>query len=46
VRIKTRFGMRRRKVIEQSVPARLSHLPQYANGMRPMRFIEGFAPKS
>lgn len=45
VRIRTLWGMRRRKIITAPLPAHLSHLPQYAGGARPFRYVEGFCPK-
>ncbi|QPH54674.1 type IV secretory system conjugative DNA transfer family protein [Pontivivens ytuae] len=44
VRIATRWGMRRRRIVEAPLPDRLQHLPQYAGGLRPFRHVEGFAP--
>lgn len=46
VTIQTRFGKRRRAVIEQDCPFGLSHLPQYAGGHRSLRFVQGFKPAS
>ena len=42
VSIKTRFGSKRARVIEEAVPASLAHLPQYKCGT--WRFIEGYRP--
>lgn len=42
--VPTRFGNRRRRIIEEPVPSRLAHLPQYRDG-RPLRSIEGFRPR-
>ena len=44
IRVPTFWGLRRRRVIEEPVPAALAHLPQYRDG-RPLRFIEGFRPR-
>jgi type IV secretion system protein VirD4 len=44
IRVPTFWGLRRRRVIEEPVPAALAHLPQYQDG-RPLRFIEGFRPR-
>ena len=44
VTIQTRFGKRRRAVIEQDCPRGLSNLPQYAGGHRSLRFVQGFKP--
>lgn len=43
VKIPTWFGVRRRAVIDEDVPACLTHLPQFKN--RPLRFVEGFRPR-
>lgn len=45
VAVRTRWGMRRRRIIEEPAPSTLSHLPQYGSG-RPLRFVEGFKPKT
>lgn len=42
VQIATRWGMRSHRVIEEQVPARLAHLPQYQD--RPFRYVDGFRP--
>ncbi|MEE9453115.1 MAG: type IV secretory system conjugative DNA transfer family protein [Paracoccaceae bacterium] len=44
VRVRTLWGMRRRRMIEAAAPQSLAHLPQYSGG-RPMRYVEGFKPK-
>ncbi|MCB1469973.1 MAG: type IV secretory system conjugative DNA transfer family protein [Rhizobiaceae bacterium] len=43
VGVRTLWGMRCRKIIEESVPSFLAHLPQYSGG-RPLRYVEGFKP--
>lgn len=44
ISIPTRFGMKRRRIIEESAPPSwLAHLPQYARG-RPFSYVEGFKP--
>lgn len=45
VRVRTRLGMRRRKIIEVPVPEGLAHLPQYSSD-QPLRYVEGYRPKS
>lgn len=45
VRVRTIWGMRKRAIIEAPLPSYLSHLPQYAGGARPFRFVDGFMPK-
>lgn len=42
VRIKTRFGSKKARVIEEAVPDALAHLPQYRNGT--WRYVEGYRP--
>ena len=44
ISIPTRFGMKRRRIIEEAKPPSwLAHLPQYARG-RPFRYVEGMKP--
>ncbi len=43
VSIKTRWGSKRARVIEESVPDKLAHLPQYQGGT--WRYVEGYKPK-
>lgn len=45
VRVQTRWGMRRRKIIAGALPSFLSHLPQYDGGARPFRHVAGYPPK-
>ena len=42
VRLRGRFGMRERRVIEEAVPERFAYLPQYAGGT--WRYVDGFKP--
>ena len=42
VLIKTRRGTKKARVIEESVPDTLAHLPQYQNGL--WRYVEGYRP--
>ena len=42
VSIKTRWGSKRARVIEETVPAALQHLPQYQGGT--WRYVEGYRP--
>ncbi|WP_300016423.1 type IV secretory system conjugative DNA transfer family protein [uncultured Roseobacter sp.] len=44
VHVRTFFGKRRRKIIEEAAPERLAHLPQYSGGL-PLRYVDGFKPK-
>lgn len=43
VRVRTRFGLRKRRVIREAVPAAFSEFPQFMNGE--WAFIEGYRPK-
>lgn len=43
VRVPTRLGMRKRRVIREAVPAAFSEFPQYQSGE--WAFIEGYQPK-
>jgi type IV secretion system protein VirD4 len=43
VRVRTRLGFRRRRVIREAVPERFKDFPQYASGE--WSFIEGYRPK-
>ncbi|MAY33599.1 MAG: hypothetical protein CMM86_13440 [Rhodovulum sp.] len=43
VRVRTRLGFRRRRVIREAVPDRFKDFPQYAHGE--WTFIEGYRPK-
>ncbi len=43
VRIKTAFGSKQCRVIEEDVPRALAHLPQYQNGR--WRTVEGYRPR-
>ena len=45
VRLRTRWGLRKRAIMTAPLPAQLKDLPQYAGGLRPFRFVDGFAPK-
>lgn len=42
VSIKTHFGTKRARVVEESVPESLAHLPQYSSGR--WRYVEGYRP--
>jgi len=43
IELPRRFRSSRRAIIEEPVPTRLAHLPQYRAG-RPLRYVEGFKP--
>ena len=43
VRIKSTLGHRLAPIVEESVPDRLAHLPQYASGY--WRYVSGFRPR-
>lgn len=42
VRVRTRWGMRRRQIINEPVPGQYAELPQYADGT--WSYVEGFKP--
>lgn len=43
VSVQSFWGSRKLEIIEEEVPARLGHLPQYQNGT--WRYVEGYRPK-